>query len=254
MARKLDLSLIHDSSVESVGENSAVDMCRNFQDNDIDTIEQSPIKDTCNGHIENIEEATMLDEVAITGSPSSPFTAEGVKSSDDEMDREEDSKNYSPSQLEQRNANMIDRGKGVASEDLESSEGTVKQITSTVTKKLGHRDLREFAFKKKSERNQGPPSNSRSLSLPSSDVISRMSNRKIMSSEDFLCPLERKKHKPVAAERDLEVEESAGQVNSVQDIKLKTHDEPAIKNVSQSIKVICHVTLLMANDTKGKFV
>ena len=162
VVRKLDLSSIHDSSAESSrgGGKLVFDSSNHLQD-DVDIIEQSPLKDMSSGRIENVEETPVLDEeVNIIDSPSSTVSVEDVH------DEEEDSKiNSSCSQLEQ--GNMLAKDK-----DSDNQEGNVnkKQITSPVAKRLGHRDLREFAFKSKAERDQQSAQNRRSLSLPSNGV------------------------------------------------------------------------------------
>ena len=230
MVRKLDLSIVHDRSVESGDREVVSDVCERSQDNEIDIIEQSPLKDTYNGCI---EETSTLDEV--TESPSTP---EEVRSSGDEINLEKNSEINSSLQLEQR---IIGKDEGVGCE--KSNEGVVvRQTTPTITKKLGHRDLRDFAFVKKSERDRRPPQSSRSRSLPGSGIISRTPNRKIMSSEDFLCPLEHKKHKMVTSERA--GEDPTTQVNSVQGTTLSAPDEPTIKNVPPIMKVINNVMQL----------
>lgn len=228
MARKLDLSIVHDDrSVESGDREVVSDVCERLQDNEIDIIEQSPLKNTYNNG--GIEETSTLDEVI-----ESPSTPE-VKSSGDEMNSEKNSEKNSSSQLEQR---IIGKDESVGCE--KSNEGVVvRQTTPTITKKFGHRDLRDFAFVKKSERDSRPPQNSRSRSLPCSDIISRTPNRKIMSSEDFLCPLEHKKHKMVTSGRA--GEDPTTQVNSVQGTTLSAPDELTIKNVSPIMKVINNV-------------
>ena len=245
-ARKLNLSFIHDNSVESERGKPVFDMSKLMQDDNIDVIEQSPVKDMCNGYTEDTDKTSISDEVAIVVSPSSPPADEDVKLPNDEMDSEEDCKIYTPSQSEQQNVSMVDDGENVNHKNIES----IEQITSTNTKKLGHRDLREFLFIRRSERDQRPPQNSRSLSLPSiSDNISSTPNRKVMSSEDFLCPLERKKHKTIATENELEG--STIQVHSVQeqrgklDTNLKTHEPKNTRNVPQSISKVSNVLLII---------
>ena len=242
-ARKLDLSFIHDSSIESGGGKPVFDMSEHLQDDKINVIEQSPVKDMCSGYIEDTEKTLMSDEVAIIEQPSSTVIDEDIKLSNNEMDSEEDYKINTPSQLDQENVSMLDEVENVELED--NNESMVKQTACTIRKKLGHHDLKEFAFVRRSERDQQPPQNSRSLSLPSiGDNISRAPTRKIMSSEDFLCPLEHKKHKTVTTENELE--ESTVQVNSVQeqrsntDTNLKSHKSRNTKNV-WAVSEVCHV-------------
>lgn len=233
VARKLDLSLVHDSSVESRGNKSSFDTCEHLQDNSISVIEQSPVKDVCDEQVEN---TSASDEVTIIEPLSSSVTVEDVKSSDDETGREEGDKMNTPSQLEKANVSTIGEGQnGIHEEDNES----VRKQETSIIKRLGHRDLREFAFKKKSERDQKQPRNNRSLSLPSSDNSSA-SNRKIKSS-DFLCPLERKKCK--ISETGNGSEDTTIQMNSIQVEKNDTDGGPTTdklitKNVSPSLKVI----------------
>lgn len=239
VARKLNLSLIHNQSVD--GEHKRFDTSEHLQSNDIDIIEQSPLKEACNGHVENMERTLSLDDdevsIIITEPPSSPVTINNPTSSSDEMNEEEDSEIKSPSQLEQVNINTTDEGEDATHEM--SIESVVEQNASTVTKKFGHRDLREFAFKRKSEREQRPSShtNKRNHSLPNSYITSQTPNRKIMSSEDFLCPLEHKKHKTVAKES----EDTTAQVDPVQCLH---PDKSAVKNVSPLKRVICLLCLL----------
>ena len=234
-ARKLDLSLVHDSSVESEGR--VFDMSKHLQEDNVDVIEQSPVKDTCNGY----ENTSISDEVAIIESPSSTPADEVVELSSDELDSKEDCKinRCSSSQLEQENVSMIDEGESIK-HDIEI---LAEQTSSTVAEKLGHRDLKEFAFIRRSERDQRPPQN-RSFSLPS--IGDKTPNRKVMSSDDFLCPLERKKHKPVDTENKLE--QSTEQVNSIQeqhgsnaDTNIKKRDSKSTKNVSPSISKVSFV-------------
>ena len=72
-----------------------------------------------------------------------------------------------------------------------------------------------------------------------------------MSSEDFLCPLERKKHKIATIER--EVNEFTVQARHVQDANLKAHDEPSVKNALSSIKVIDVILLRLLCGYYGEF-
>jgi len=72
--------------------------------------------------------------------------------------------------------------------------------------------LREFAFKRRSERDKETPQNGGNLPSPSGNDASEKPSRKIMCSEDFLCPLECKKHKIVAIETDRELKDTT--VNS----------------------------------------
>ena len=230
VARKLDLSSIHDSSAESSrgGGKSVIDPS-NHLPGDVDIIEQSPVKDTSSGHIENVEDTSVLDEVNIIDSPSSTVTVEDVH------DEEKDSKRNSCSQLEQGNTNMLAKDEDST---IEEDNCNKKQITSPVAKRLGHCDLREFAFKRKSEREKQPPQNSRSLSLPSNGITLSAPTlpRKTMSVEDFLCPLERKRHKAVTTES--EAKEFTVQASYGQYANLKDHDEPVTKNTLSSVRVI----------------
>ena len=225
VARKLNLSSIHDNSTESSrGEKLAFDTCNYLQD-DIDIIEQSPVKENMsNGHIENLQETSALDEVSIIDSPLTPVTAEDV---DHEM------KISSPLQLQQQNTNVLAKD-----EDSDSVVHSCnkKQTTSPV-KRLGHRDLREFAFRSKAEREQRTPQNSRSHSLPINSIVSSTPAlpRKTMSSVDFLCPLERKRHKTVTTEREAEGSTVPASCAPLQSANLKAHDEPTAKNALKMV-------------------
>lgn len=242
-ARKLDLSLIHDSSVESRG--GVFDMSKHLQQDNVDVIEQSPVKDTCDGYIEDPEKTSISDdEVVIIESPSSTPADENVKLSDDELESKEDCKinQCLSSRSEQENVSTIDEDESINHEN--SIEILVEQ--TSIPKKLGHRDLKEFAFIRRSERDRQPPQNSRSFSLPTiGDNISRTPNRKVMSSEDFLCPLECKKYKTVATEN--EPEESIEKVNFIQeqgsntDTKIKNSDPKSTKKVSPFISKVSFV-------------
>lgn len=226
VARKLNLSSVHDSSTESSrGGKLTFDICNHLQD-DIDIIEQSPVKENMsNGHIENMQETSALDEVSIIDSPSTPVTAEDV---DHEM------KINSPLQLQQQNTNVLAKDEDSDSVECSCNE---KQTTSPVAKRLGHRDLREFAFRSKAEREQGTPQNSRSRSLPINSIVSSTPAlpRKTMSSEDFLCPLERKRHKTVTTEREAEGSAVPASCDPLQSANLKAHDKPTAKNALKMV-------------------
>jgi len=100
VVRKLNLSSIHNSSADG-GEKNIFEL----QNNNIDTVEQSPLKDAHGGHIENTKMLT-LDEVDIIQSPSLPVTAEGdAKSLNDKMDEKEASRLSTLSQFEQESRN-----------------------------------------------------------------------------------------------------------------------------------------------------
>ena len=231
-------------------------MSKRLQEDYVDVVEQSPVKDKCNEYIkDDAEETSISDEVAIIDSPSSTPADENVELSDDELDNKEDCNECLSSQLEQ-DVSTIDEGGSINHEN--SIEILVEQ-TSTIAKKLGHRDLNEFAFIRRSERNQLPPQNSRSRSLPSiGNNISRTPNRKVMSSEDFLCPLERKKHKTVATEN--EREESTERVHSIQeqgsntDTNITNCDSKSIKNVSPSVSKVSFVPCQWMVMIAGEFV
>ena len=242
-ARKLDLSFAHNSSVEGGGEKLAFEESNDLQDDTIDVIEQSPVKelgmDECNGSSEAVEEPLLSNGVAIIELSSSDVRAEDARvDSDNEKDNMLTQSEQGNSTMD-KDGNVIHKTSGIA------------QTTSDVTKKLGHRDLKEFAFKSRSERNRHPsPQNSRSLSLPTGgsgdDNILRTPSRKITSLEDFLCPLQHKKHKTVATESELE--ESTLQVKSVQvqrrntDTDIKSHKPTSIKNSPPSNTRVCHVS------------
>ena len=238
VVRKLNLSSIHNSSAGG-GEENLFEL----QNNNIDTVEQSPLKDRHDGHIENTE-MSALDEVAIIQSPSLPATAEDdAKSSNDEMDEKETSRVSTLSQFDQESGNksstnVIDLSEEVPTSCYASNDDTtVSQKNPAVAKKLGHRDLREFAFKRRSERDKETPQNGGNLPSPSGNDTSRRPSRKIMCSEDFLCPLERKKHKIVAIETDSELEDTTVNLERNNIDKISKSHKLNTKDTLQSIKV-----------------
>ena len=243
-ARKLDLSFADNNSVEGRGEKLVLETSHDLQDDTIDVIEQSPVKelrvDECNGRNEAEKEPSLSDGVAVIELSSLDATAEDVRL---EADNEEDNMLTQPEQ-----ENIMDEDENVP-HHKEEKMSVKAPTTSDVTTKLGHRDLKEFAFKSKSERGQRPPPQKRSHSFPSSgDNILSTASRKITSSENFLCPLQYKKHKTLAT--DSELEESALQVKSIQvqrrntDTDLQSYEPTSIKNLPPSNARVCHVSSL----------
>ena len=175
VARKLNWSSVHHTPAENSGEKSLFDEHEHLQNGNIDIVEQSPVKDTCNGWTENTGVTSTVDngEVPMIPSPSSPVTAvEDVVSSSNKID-EENGETSTPLQLEKGNGKELsvcrigrDERGNIAPSSCESNEVMVEQ--KTVTKKLGHRDLREFAFIRRSERKSVTSMNN-SVTVPGSD-------------------------------------------------------------------------------------